>query len=1017
MALKRTLCIFITVFLVLSMIPAITLNAYAAFDESESGTWFETAFATWSGSDNGYKAYVRTLGAYDWRDDSAITGWLSSWEEVDSELVRKVDSIRDTWRVDIPGLPKGEYEIQIRSSSGTVLYTFENLETWSFPRDGAAFVPSNQNTFDGNHNFALDGAIGGYLPDGRVDPEAIVVYVTHEDMDTTLPSNIFSSGRGSTANVRTPIIVRFLGTVGSFETVNSSVANSGTVGPPGLSANRMRTIGAGNGNVTIEGIGPDATIFGWGISTSGAHNVVFRNLNFDQWFEDAIEINGSNTSTRGSNIWVHNNTFGYGQNKHLALGLDPDQAKGDGATDVTNHARNYTVSYNHYAGSSKVLLIGGGTGSISAHYGTLHHNRFSGSEERTPRVRNGRVHIFNNIYENIQGHEYHNQLLERNTGYGIGAAHNATVWAEGNIFDNVNFPFLRSRQGHARGHQAIDYVAGAGETATANAGFNHFFGDAPGFVVSKETATIGDFPDSIDGFRRTSDYMSGLTEEGLTSLKTAALAMQPNVFDAASMINFDPMQDIGIVVAAGSTTSNPNMSTSPAAQLDWSFRPSEGGVWPTSTQEQVEALRDEINTYAGAMPALVPDAAPVAPEISSVKVNEEKLSATSVTHIPTALTVVYADTFTIDWTAADVLAESYEIQWDKGNDEWETIEIVDASARPTSFITQDIDQFAHLKEILAKVEDPAAIYSFRVRAINAVGAGDWSNEYAIYGNGAVMATIIFDYAGGEGDVENKKLASGETYGELPQATREGYILLGWSTDETEDNIVTSATIVSASHTLTAIWDEDYTDGKIRIKLDGSNVVTVEDESAEYILSAANVDKLATLTLWVEVDGTYFEGKSFDGLNGFGMLGNVVWEEGSNSMWTGRITLANLSGSVTSEGYLDLFKMTFGIKEELGNTDVKLIRVDLSGYDDENKAVYFESVFRKDIVTTEVIEYFSPYDINRDGKVDQLDLTTAQLYYAARDDEANWDEAKIADVNNDGRVDIEDLILILNNIVW
>jgi pectate lyase len=45
------------------------------------------------------------------------------------------------------------------------------------------------------------------------------------------------------------------------------------------------------------------------------------------------------------------------------------------------------------------MLIGGGVGSIDAHYGTIHHNYFEGSEERTPRVRNGRVHVFNNLFE------------------------------------------------------------------------------------------------------------------------------------------------------------------------------------------------------------------------------------------------------------------------------------------------------------------------------------------------------------------------------------------------------------------------------------------------------------------------------------------------------------------------------------------------------------------------------------------------------------------------------------------
>ncbi|MCR8632153.1 S-layer homology domain-containing protein [Paenibacillus radicis (ex Xue et al. 2023)] len=789
---KRVVNILISVLLVLSMFPAIGFaetgdGVAAPTGTARAGTWFETAYATWTGkSVGGYRAYVRTLGAKDWRDNSPITGWLVDWKEVDAQLVRKVDPARNTWRVDIPGLPRGEYEIQVRATDGTtVLHSFTELKTSSFPRNGAAFVPSNVNTFPGTHNFALNGAIGGYLPDGREDPNAKIIYVTHENVKTSLPADVFTAGRGSTANARTPLVIRFLGTVGSFNAVTTKVADSGQVGPSWMNDSREILIGAGNGNVTFEGIGPDATIFGWGISTNGAHNLEFRNLHFDQFYEDAIEIHGGGTSVRASNVWVHHNTFGYGQNKYLNLNQDPDQAKGDGATDITNHARNYTVSYNKYVESSKVLLIGGGTTSMSNHYGTIDHNWFSGTGERTPRVRNGRVHVFNNLYEDVQGTAYHNQLLDRSTGYGIGGAHNATIWAEGNIFVNVNYPFLRSRQGHARGSQAIDYMPGPGETSTANAGFNHFFGDAPGFIIAKEDVTDGDFPSSIAGFRNTSDYMPGLTDQGLQDLKTAVQSLQPNILDESSRMNFDPKLDIGVVVAAGSTTTNPAMTTSPASQLDWSFRPADNNVvWPTGTVEQADALKNEIKAYAGALHAVTPDSAPAAPVISNVKVNDEKRSAFSDaagTFIPSpGKIVVYKDTFTIGWVNKDVTTDHYEIQWDKGSNNWETLGTVTANSRPTTFITQSIDQFANLKSILAQADNRNATYAFRIKAGNSFGESDWSNIYAISGDDLL---VTFNTDGGS-TVAPQRVRVGDAITVPARPKKDGWVFVGWYTDKT-----------------------------------------------------------------------------------------------------------------------------------------------------------------------------------------------------------------------------------------
>ena len=50
--------------------------------------------------------------------------------------------------------------------------------------------------------------------------------------------------------------------------------------------------------------------------------------------------------------------------------------------------------------------------------------------------------------------------------------------------------------------------------------------------------------------------------------------------------------------------------------------------------------------------------------------------------------------------------------------------------------------------------------------------------------------------------------------------------------------------------------------------------------------------------------------------------------------------------------------------------------------------------------------YSRYDVNRDGVVNQLDITRVQRYYGEYD--------PICDVNGDGIVDINDLILVLNN---
>ena len=56
-----------------------------------------------------------------------------------------------------------------------------------------------------------------------------------------------------------------------------------------------------------------------------------------------------------------------------------------------------------------------------------------------------------------------------------------------------------------------------------------------------------------------------------------------------------------------------------------------------------------------------------------------------------------------------------------------------------------------------------------------------------------------------------------------------------------------------------------------------------------------------------------------------------------------------------------------------------------------------------------------YDVNRDGSVNQVDITEAQRYYQAKSGDANWDAVKNADVNLDDVVDIQDLVDIFHHI--
>jgi pectate lyase len=178
-----------------------------------------------------------------------------------------------------------------------------------------------------------------------------------------------------------------------------------------------------NGSIAISGmndVASDTTIVGasgaritgGGLDVSGQSNVIITNLTFDDWDDDAVNVQQSST-----NIWIHRNTFGVGN---------------DGCVDVKRGSDFVTVAWNRFDGHDKNMLLGHSDDNADQDEGhlrvTYHHNFFNGTNQRNPRVRFGeQVHVFNNYYKDVGS-------------YGIATTEDAGVIVEANYFENVEEP-------------------------------------------------------------------------------------------------------------------------------------------------------------------------------------------------------------------------------------------------------------------------------------------------------------------------------------------------------------------------------------------------------------------------------------------------------------------------------------------------------------------------------------------------------------------------------------------------
>lgn len=186
-----------------------------------------------------------------------------------------------------------------------------------------------------------------------------------------------------------------------------------------------------------------------------------------------------------------------------------------------------------------------------------------------------------------------------------------------------------------------------------------------------------------------------------------------------------------------------------------------------------------------------------------------------------------------------------------------------------------------------------------------------------------------------------------------------------------------------------------------------------DRNPSFRLALKNAKNVTTVSVRFTVDANTV---TVTGLNGFQVLdqpkGSVA-----NGKYTGEVMLAYLNTGRTA------FTQTSetGIASFVTNGStptLKITGVTISGWDSNGKAIFGTT---GSIDPNEVKFVAANYDLNGDGKVNQLDITVAQAAYQARSTDSDWNTRgtngvtpSACDVTGDGVVDIQDLIAIYLN---
>lgn len=374
---------------------------------TEAKGWLESGYAKWVPLEDAstYRVYIKG-------------GKYSDYTRIDRELVRNYGSYG---RVDMVGLPAGVYSLKVVPVIGgaedeSMASEAKEMAVKAYDRSGFAHFNNS--------------GVGAYKDNGELKDDARVIYVTAETAKTVkcLVKQSDKDGEGTEftglqaiinayqKGVETrPLAVRLIGTIRDSD-----------MDALGSSAEGLQIKGKNNTipmNITIEGIGDDATTWGFGFLLRNTVSVELRNFANMLCMDDCISIDTDNKY-----CWVHHLDLFYGN-----AGGDSDQAKGDGTVDIKGDSQYITVAYNRFHDSGKSSLCGMKSES-GPNYIDYHHNWFDHSDSRHPRVRTMTVHVWNNYYDGC-------------AKYGVGATTSSSVFVERNFFRHSLAPMMSSRQG------------------------------------------------------------------------------------------------------------------------------------------------------------------------------------------------------------------------------------------------------------------------------------------------------------------------------------------------------------------------------------------------------------------------------------------------------------------------------------------------------------------------------------------------------------------------------------------
>jgi hypothetical protein len=246
----------------------------------------------------------------------------------------------------------------------------------------------------------------------------------------------------------------------------------------------------------------------------------------------------------------------------------------------------------------------------------------------------------------------------------------------------------------------------------------------------------------------------------------------------------------------------------------------------------------------------------------------------------------------------------------------------------------------------------------------------------------------------------------ELYWSIPHQAS-SVISHGWPSGNRDHHLPNTPANTPPNAATIALWKPAFNEHMAKLEgtfayLTAPAVTDIDLDDVVYTLGVRG-EKLRAVELEFTVQGDMVTGKSVTGLNGFSVASGIHWTPlMTGNLWKGSVTLGYDGAGVfgTGMGVMDIAEFAFN-PLKAGNSAMKIVSFRAVGLEGTNMVDMYSYIAGGTATTSiEVVPKYGPFDFNRDGVVDLLDLAIALLYVGYDSTHADWNGPgyKVVDVH-------------------